>query len=562
MKTTSARSLPAVLAGCLATSSFLQGESLLVDLELSLVVDVSGSVDDTEYALQMNGYAAAFENPLLHAAISSTTIAVNLVQFSSSAAESIGWTLLTDAATSNAFAAEVRAATRLFSGGTNIDSGIDLAATLITTNAYSGRRVVIDVSGDGEGASGASRDAAEAQGITINGIVISDFGGALLSHYQNFVITSDGFVEEAVTFTDFEPAVLRKLQREISGDTNEAARLVSSTLRTSGIAIARAMTADVGGRLFQMRSGIRSESPAPPAPPPTPGPKGGMVHDAAVYSTPTQIASWEVWGQLFYSDQKQDAQYQSLPLGLRRLVQARSDTETFGGNLGLERRLANHITLGLAFGAAETDIRMRRVASIDVDSLAVMPYVSYYRPSVFRGADFYADALYAYIDNDYRIRRDATGVRGSTDGHSHQIEVNTGLNFRGGQFVHGPFTQLRWLDGKVDGFTERGLGGLTYGDADYESLATQLGYQVSMPVRLTGGAVIPQASLAWEHEFEHRQGSIAGVPLGELDEDIAVLGAGIGVHLNTGWNGILQYQARLGGDAESHWVGLRFGREF
>jgi outer membrane autotransporter protein len=287
-----------------------------------------------------------------------------------------------------------------------------------------------------------------------------------------------------------------------------------------------------------------------------------MVYDqSSVFTGPVQIAPWEVWGQLFFSDERRDAQYQSLPLGLRRLIQARTTTETFGGNVGVERRLGD-LTLGLAVGGAETDIRMRGVASVDVDSLAVMPYISYYRQGAFRGADFYADALYAYVDSDYRTRREPTGVRGSTDGHSHQIELNTGLNFRGGRLVHGPFGQLRWLDGQVDGYTESGLGGLTYGDADFESLATQLGYQVSMPIRVTGGTVIPQLSLAWEHEFETDQGSIGGVPLGELDEDVAVLGAGVGVYLNTGWNGILQYQARLGGDGEGHWVGLKVGKEF
>jgi hypothetical protein len=126
----------------------------MVDLELSLVIDVSGSVDSTDYTLQLEGYARAFENPLIHAAIASGSegqIAVNLVQFSITAAESIGWTLINDAASWNAFGTAVRAATRLFDADTNIDAGINAAYPLFTGNGYDGPRQVIDVSGDGSG---------------------------------------------------------------------------------------------------------------------------------------------------------------------------------------------------------------------------------------------------------------------------------------------------------------------------------------------------------------------------------------------------------------------------
>ena len=34
----------------------------MVDVELQLLIDISGSVDSQEYALQMQGYQAAFES--------------------------------------------------------------------------------------------------------------------------------------------------------------------------------------------------------------------------------------------------------------------------------------------------------------------------------------------------------------------------------------------------------------------------------------------------------------------------------------------------------------------
>ncbi len=542
---------------------FVTCQAQVVDLQLALVVDVSGSVDDSEYALQMDGYAAAFENPLLHSAISGGAtgqIAVNLIQFSSSAAESIPWTVISNSATSTAFAAEIRAAARLFSGGTNIDSGIELATTLITTNTFSGRSV-IDVSGDGSGASGAARDAALAAGInTINGIVISDSGGFLLDHFTNFVISPDGFVEEAVTFEDFEPSVLRKLQREITGQIGDSGRIISASLHTSSITLGRTMTRDVGGRLFRMRTGVRPEGTTVTQPPPPMDSKGGMAKGAVEPITTTYVPQWEVWGQIFYSNDNQDARYQSIQAGAaRRLLQAKTDTEIFGGTVGAEYRFGGSYTAGLALSAAEADVTMRNVGTADVDSIALIPYFSYYRPDVFPGGDFYADALYAYSWNDYDSSRDP-GFKGSTDGNSHQIELNAGLNLRGGPVVHGPYAQFRWLDGEVDGY--RDSGGLIYTDSDYESVATQLGYQVSYPIAIQGGTVVPQARVAWEHEFEADQGSVGGIPLGEVDEDLAVLGAGVGVFFRNGWNGILDYEARLGGDNENHYVGLKVGKEF
>lgn len=52
-----------------------------VALELSLVVDVSGSVDGSEYQTQMQGYKQAFLNPTIQANILSLTggMAVNVL---------------------------------------------------------------------------------------------------------------------------------------------------------------------------------------------------------------------------------------------------------------------------------------------------------------------------------------------------------------------------------------------------------------------------------------------------------------------------------------------------
>ncbi|MBZ0167769.1 MAG: DUF1194 domain-containing protein, partial [Candidatus Omnitrophica bacterium] len=94
-----------------------------VDLELSLLVDVSSSVNSTEFDLQQQGYANAFNDATIIAAIENGTIgsiAVNMVMWSSAGnqEEVVPWTLITDAASAMAFASAVGAADRPFFGTT------------------------------------------------------------------------------------------------------------------------------------------------------------------------------------------------------------------------------------------------------------------------------------------------------------------------------------------------------------------------------------------------------------------------------------------------------------
>ena len=107
------------LAGlCLTTGS---AWAVPVGLELVLLVDVSGSVSATEYALQKGGYVAAFHSAAVQSAIAGSlggAIAVTYVEWSGNTQQSIevGWTLINNAATADAFADAISAATRNFSG--------------------------------------------------------------------------------------------------------------------------------------------------------------------------------------------------------------------------------------------------------------------------------------------------------------------------------------------------------------------------------------------------------------------------------------------------------------
>jgi len=198
-----------------------------VDLELLLLVDVSGSVDGSEFVLQRDGYVNAFNDASVVSAIQGGVngkIAASLVYWSSSNQQAVaaGWTEISDATSASAFAAAISGFARPFSGLTAIGSALNYGGGTFANNGFDAIRQVIDVSGDGttnDGiASATGRANALAAGVdTINGIVIGG-SASVLSHYTTDVIGgTNAFVLTAATFQDFENSIKSKLIREIKG---------------------------------------------------------------------------------------------------------------------------------------------------------------------------------------------------------------------------------------------------------------------------------------------------------------------------------------------------------
>jgi hypothetical protein len=210
-----------------------------VDLVLVLVTDVSRSIDDSEFKLEKDGYAAAFTSKEVLDAIHSGTvgsIAVAYVEFASSfeVRTVLDWSVIRDAATAQAFADKLSAAPRSFWGRTAISAGVDRAVQLLAENGFDAPRRMIDVCGDGTNNAGRdvseSRDDAVKAGITINGLaIINDHPvswtyahvqppGGLPNYYRENVTGGPGsFVLEVHDFHTFGEAMTRKLVTEIAG---------------------------------------------------------------------------------------------------------------------------------------------------------------------------------------------------------------------------------------------------------------------------------------------------------------------------------------------------------
>jgi len=209
-----------------------RAEQIPVDLELVLAVDASGSVDQQEFALQMQGLAAALRDPEVVAAIERGPlgrIAVALVIWAehNRPKDSSAWALIQDSASAERFAATVAAfPRRVGNGATGIGKAIVYSGRLMQKNAYSAERWVVDVSGDGRETPAddftvllpAARAFAKAAGITVNGLAILNEDPALDDYYRRNVITGfAAFGETAADYESFAEAMRRKLIREIEG---------------------------------------------------------------------------------------------------------------------------------------------------------------------------------------------------------------------------------------------------------------------------------------------------------------------------------------------------------
>jgi len=206
-----------------------------VDLELALAIDVSGSVDPEEAALQRDGYLKAFVDPKVLSAIAGgerKKIAVTYFEWASYSYQRlvVDWTVISDAASAEAFVKKLAAVPISTERWTSISGAIEFAMKRFAENPYRGTRRIIDISGDGRNNNGRdlseTRAEALAQGITINGLpIVNDrptrWGTPperdLDVYYREQVIGGRGsFYIVAEGFESFASAIRSKLVREIA----------------------------------------------------------------------------------------------------------------------------------------------------------------------------------------------------------------------------------------------------------------------------------------------------------------------------------------------------------
>lgn len=198
-----------------------------LDLALVLAIDTSGSISNERLAMQINGYAQAFREPDLVRAVQSGAhhrIAATFVMWSDYERQyqAVPWTVIADGTSALQFADAIVHGLAPTPGWTSISGAIRYSAALFASAPAAAERRVIDISGDGSNNDGPppaeARDAAVAQGITINGLPILEVEPELDRYYREEVIGGpSAFLIVVRDRGSFATAVLRKLLAEVAG---------------------------------------------------------------------------------------------------------------------------------------------------------------------------------------------------------------------------------------------------------------------------------------------------------------------------------------------------------
>jgi hypothetical protein len=152
-----------------------------VDVELVFAIDISGSINHEEAALQRDAVVAAVRSDAFIASIRAGrlgSIAVTALGYANDREPAsrtlVEWRLVRERTLGNAFADELLAAQIASGRRTSMSSGIEMATRSLESNNFEGARKVVLFFGDGKNNFGnplaPARDAAAARGITIVGL--------------------------------------------------------------------------------------------------------------------------------------------------------------------------------------------------------------------------------------------------------------------------------------------------------------------------------------------------------------------------------------------------------
>jgi hypothetical protein len=177
-----------------------------VDTALIVAVDVSNSVDDQRYRLQMEGIAQALEDPDVIQAIvggAKGGILFSMVTWADRPHVALPWTYISNAAEARATAKRVRALPRQGGEFTCMSRMMRFVSDKIVPQIPAkAAKVVLDISGDGrdncnsEEPTDAVRDELVQYGVTVNGLPILEGSDEVVAEAPGGVSTQSYLPEE------------------------------------------------------------------------------------------------------------------------------------------------------------------------------------------------------------------------------------------------------------------------------------------------------------------------------------------------------------------------------
>jgi len=217
--------MPVLAVGLALTAAPAPAVAADCKLALALGLDISSSVNEREYAIQLHGLARAFRTPEIIEAIlapEGAGIAVTVYEWSGYNQQDVvvPWTMLDSPDAIRSLAERLSAHRRPYTDLTTaLGKAVEYGARLFALAPSCARRV-IDLSGDGANNDGDGPEYFRARGalagLTINGLAIQGAVPDPAEYYRRHVIQGPGaFLALARDFDDYPAVIIGKLLHEI-----------------------------------------------------------------------------------------------------------------------------------------------------------------------------------------------------------------------------------------------------------------------------------------------------------------------------------------------------------
>lgn len=196
-------------------------------IALMLGIDVSHSIDGSEYRTQVDGLAEALRDPVIASALTDLQAALAVVQWSGAQEQevSINWMRMLSMRHVERFETAVRNLQRPWTeSNTGVGASINFMLDQFERVGDCNRRV-IDFSGDGISNSGIppnlARARAQEMDVVINGLAIDRLGLSVTQYFKGHVTTGrNSFVITARGYHDYPRAIRIKIFRELLPPTS------------------------------------------------------------------------------------------------------------------------------------------------------------------------------------------------------------------------------------------------------------------------------------------------------------------------------------------------------
>jgi len=182
---------------------------------------------------------------------------------------------------------------------------------------------------------------------------------------------------------------------------------------------------------------------------------------------------------------------------------------------GADVQLNERSVLGAAFVGYDQSGDFDKGGNFDIDSLGVLVFGSFLPTDKtfiqvsggYFGKSNDRDRVATFVSDDVTPFTRTGRPDADFDADEFSTGILAGYNYVVRNFTIGPRLGLDWVYTDFEDYREKGNSGLelAFNEDDQTSLQSTVGVQGSAAISFRYGLLIPQASLAWKHEFANDQ---------------------------------------------------------